>query len=299
MIKQTGENYVASKYAKALCLAESKVGKTSFLTASILGVLPWQRAGGLVTRPEHLHILAFDSSALGGLAQFLTKTCGADQEALKYNVYNFQDDCRKVATGKADWDFSLYGQVASAIDEIQAKARSGVHAILFSSLTGFCQAFQRGLQGPYAAKKGTGMDQAKWASFSTGVAEMRNNAQLDNLHCIWEAHVYTTPPKNKEDDAKESLQIDGKTGQNFAWNVEQVFRVRRQFGAKYPNTNCDQVYLDTQPSMEVVANGRGFTESLEKKEPDLVVACQKLGLTVGGYGKVVKTSVPSKVAAVK
>ncbi len=46
--------------------------------------------------------------------------------------------------------------------------------------------------------------------------------------------------------------------------------------------------------MEVIANGRGFTENLEKKEPDLTVAFKKLGLTVGGYGAKQKVSVPAK-----
>jgi len=284
MNRQTGDTYVSSKFAKALFLAEGKVGKTSFLTASILGALPWQKFGGIVSKPENLHILAFDSSALGGLANFLTKTCGADKSVLKYNVYNFQDDARKVATNQTDWDFALYNQVSAVIDEIQTKAKVGTHALLFSSLTGLCQSIQRSLQGPFATKKGTGMDMSKWAAFSTALAELRSKAQLDNLHTLWEAHVYVTPPKKPDEEAKESLQIDGKTGQNFAYNVEQVFRIRRQFQNKFPGTNCDNVYLDTQPNMEVIANGRGFTENLDKKEPDLTLAFKKLGLQIGGYG---------------
>lgn len=297
MQRQTGDTYVSSRFAKALYLAEGKVGKTSFLTASLLGVLPWQKSGGIVSKPEHLHILAFDSSALGGLAKFLTQTCGAPAEALKYNVYNFQDDARKVATAQGDWDFTLYNQVSTVIDEIQAKAKSGTHALLFSSLTGLCQAVQRSLQGPFGAKKGTGMDQAKWAAFSTSIAELRSKAQLDNIHTLWEAHVYTTPPKGKDEEAKESLQIDGKTGQNFAYNVEQVFRIRRKFGVKSEGTNCDQVYLDTQPNMDVIANGRGFTENLNKQEADMTVAFKKLGLQIGGYGAKAKVSVPKPKVA--
>lgn len=296
MKRETGDTYASSQFAKDLHLAEGKVGKTSFLTASLLGVLPWQKSGGVVTRPEHLHILAFDSSALGGLKGFLTKTCGADPSVLKYNVYNFQEDARKVSTNATDWNFDLYNQVKATIQEIQQKAmKGGTHAMLFSSLTGLTQAIQRGLQGPFAAKKGTGMDQSKWAAFSTAIAELRSMAQRDILHCLWEAHVYVTPPKKEDDLPKESLQIDGKTGQNFAYNVESVFRIRRKFGNKFPNTNCDQVFLDTQPSMEIIANGRGFTEVLAKQEPDLTLAYKKLGLRVGGYGARVKVSVPKAV----
>lgn len=298
MIRQTGETYASSKYAKDLHLAEGKVGKTSFLTASLLGVLPWQKSGGVVTRPEHLHILAFDSSALAGLSGFLTKTCGADPSVIKYNVYNFQEDARRTSTLQTDWNFDLYNTVKSVIQEVQGKAqKGGVHAMLFSSLTGLTQSVQRGLQGPFAAKKGTGMDQAKWAAFSTAIAELRSIAQLDVMHCLWEAHVYVTPPKKPDEEPKESLQIDGKTGQNFAYNVESVFRIRRRFGQKAGDkSNCDQVYLDTQPNMEVICNGRGFTERLNKQEPDLTEAYRKLGLAVGGYGKKMKVSIPPKKA---
>ena len=279
MQKQTGGTYVSAQYAKALFLAEGKVGKSSFLVASALGLLPWQKAGGVVDRPENLHVLTFDSSALAGISKFLTQTCKAPEAALNFNVYNFQNDTRKVSLGSSDWDFSLYTDVRATADKIRQEAKKGgTHVVIVSSLTGIAQALKRALAGPIGSgKKGSGMDQAKWDAYGATLSEMRNVLQDDSYHILWEAHVF----RSGGEEPKETLMLEGKSGQNFAFNVEQVFRVRRMFGQKVPNTQCDNVYLDTRPNMECVANGRGFTEALEAKEPDLTVALQKLGLKVG------------------
>lgn len=281
MQKTTGALYASAKYAKALFLAEGKVGKSSFLVASALGLLPWQKQGGVVDRPENLHVLTFDSSALTGITGFLTKTCKAPEAALNFNVYNFQDDTRQVSLGSSDWDFSLYTAVREAANKIRQEAKKGgTHVVIVSSLTGIAQALKRSLAGPIGSgKKGSGMDQAKWDAYGATLSEMRNALQDDAYHLFWEAHIF----KSGGDEPKETLMLEGKSGQNFAFNVEQVFRVRRMFGQKSPNTNCDTVYLDTRPNMECVANGRGFNEALEAKEPDLTVALEKLGLKVGKW----------------
>ena len=282
MIKQTGLTYASAKYSKALFLAEGKVGKSSFLVASALGLLPWQKAGGVVDKPEHLHVFTFDSSALAGIAGFLGRTCGASAAALNFNVYNFQDDTRKVSTQTGDWDFSLYEQIKGALDEVKRKAKAGgTHVVVVSSLTGLAAALKRGIAGPVGSgKKGSGMDMAKWDAYGACLSELRNIFQDDAWHCFFEAHVFS---KEKDGNTEESLSLEGKSGQNFAFNVEQVFRVRRMFNQKHEKSACDKVYLDTRPKMECIANGRGFTESLDAQEPDLTVALKKLGLTVGGW----------------
>lgn len=282
MIKQTGLTYASAKHAKALFLGEGKLGKSSFLCASALGLLPWQKAGGVVDRPENLHVLTFDSSALAGIAGFLTKTCKAPEPALGFNVYNFQDDARAASLSRGEWDFTLYNSVLAAIQEIKAKtAKGGTHVVLVSSLTGLAAALKRGIAGPVGAgKRGSGMDMAKWEAYATQLSEIRNILQDDAWHVFFEAHVFK---QTSGDETHETLMLEGKSGQNFAFNVEQVFRVRRMFGTRHPQTNCDQVYLDTRPNMECVANGRAFNEALEPKEPDLTTALQKLGLRVGNW----------------
>lgn len=281
----TGETYQSSVYAKAMLVSESKVGKSCFMVASALGVLPWQKYGGIVDRPENLHILTFDANALGGIARFLTETCKAPKEALKFRVYNMQEDLRQVSVSGDDWDYTLLNTVSNALNLVRDRAK-GVPVLHISSLTGLAQALERALAGPPGTKKGAGMDQSKWGAFSHQLNEIRNFAQLDLWHCLWEAHVYkpAATGQDKTEVPKESLQISGKSGQSFPYNVEQVFRVRRQFGSTYKDSNCDITYLDTRPAMDFIANGRGFTESLEPKEYDLTKAFQKLGLKVGGWG---------------
>ncbi len=284
MQKQTGLTYKSASYAKALFLAESKVGKSSFLVASALGLMPWQRSGGVVDRPENLHVLTFDSSALAGISGFLVKTCRAPEAALNFNVYNFQDDARK--GGPGGWEVSLYENVLKVADEIRAKAKQGgTHVVIISSLTGLAQAMKRGIAGPVkSGQKSSGMDQAKWDAYGASLSEIRNAFQDDAWHCFFEAHVHKTVKKIGNDEvATESLLLEGKSGQGFALNVEQIFTIRRQYGVRFEKTNCDQTYLDTKPTIGSISNGRGFNELLDAKEPDLTVALSKLGLKVGNW----------------
>jgi hypothetical protein len=280
MQKVTGKTYGnGSSHAQALFLAEAKAGKSSFLCASALGVLPWQKAGGIVDRPENLHVLTFDASALAGISGFLGKTCRASDEVLGFNIYNFEADARRVSLGSGDWDFSLFEAVTATVRKIQAevKARPGVHVVLVSSLTGLVQNLKRAIAGPIGNKKGSGMDMAKWDAYGSMVAELRNIVQDDAYHTFWEAHI----ERSTGEDAKETVALQGKTGQSFALNVAQVFRIRRMMGQKYTGTACDQVFLDTKPNIEFIANGRKFNECLDDKETDLTAAFQKLGLAVG------------------
>ncbi len=307
MIEQTGESYTSSKYAKALCVSNAKVGKTTFLTASALGILPWQKMGGVVQDPKDLHVITFDSSALGGFSKFATESCNAPKEALGFNVYNFQDDARRVAESDQEYDGTLFNALMSLRDKIASKSRSsGVPVVLVSSLTGLAFAFERSIMGPPGqGKSGKGYgDQSKWQMFAAKMIELQNRFHVDQWHCLWEGHVFKPPQnsQNKEDVPKETLQISGKAGANWPVNVEQIFRVTRLFGQRYmpeggARTNVDNTYLDTKPAFEFLANGRGFNESLNDKEYDLTAALKKLGLKTGHWGaKEQKPKASAKVA---
>jgi len=298
MKEQTGETYQSSTLAKSMFVAESKVGKSAAIIANALGVFPSQKNGGIVDSPENLHVITFDANALGGIQRFLTETCKAPPEALKFRVYNLQEDLRKVSTSQLENDYTLYNTIHQALSKIADRVR-GVPVLHISSLTGVAAGLHRALAGPAGKKKGGGMDQSKWTDYGMQLNELRNWCQQDLWHCLWEAHVMrmASNGQNKDDEPKESLQLYGSAGQGFAFNVEQVFRLRRQFGQKFEGTNCDKVVFDTRPNMNCVANGRGFTEALAPQEPDLAAAFQKLGLKVGGWGA--KSAKPSVVKAVK
>lgn len=288
ILEQTGDTYQSSQYAKALAIAEGKVGKTTFEVASLLGVLPWQKEGGVVTKPEHLHILTFDANAGGGLKKFIKETCNAPDEALKFRIYNLQDTMRRVSEGDGDYDMAFYNDVLSAISMVSDRVRPGeVHAIVFSSLTGLAAGFERALIGP---PKGRGYsDPSKWKALSHQLSEVQNYAQVDKWHTIWEAHLDKPASmgmgKGGDSEApKESIRVSGSAGRNWAYNVEQVFRIRRQFGRVHPGTKCDMVCLDTRPSFEFISGGRNFTEALEPNEYDMTAVFRKLGLKVGNWG---------------
>lgn len=306
---QTGESYESSAYAKVLAVSDPKVGKTFFLLLGMLGLLPWQKKGGVVDKPSHLHVLTSDANALGNVQKTMKQMIVdvKSLDALKFNVYNMQDDLNLIHTSKVAWDMSFYNQIVLVQQRIQERVTKfpGVHVVLVSSLTGLAAGILRGIQGPPAqeteggsVKKGSGMDQAKWSAFAGQVAEIRSMFQLDLWHCIWEAHLHkpSASGQKKDDgdeaDAKrESLQIPGQSGANFAYNVEQVFRIRRNFGRKYQGSKIEEVFFDTAPSVDFITGGRNVTESLNEKEYDPTVAFEKLGLRVGHWGhtkKVVK-----------
>jgi len=285
MIEQTGETYQSSKYAKAMWVAKGKDGKTCSIVGGLLGRLPWQTDGAVVTEPKHLHIISLDANAMGGVGAFLRETCKAPVEALQYRVYNMQEDFRAAYDKSMDYDATFYNLIMGVMNTIgdRVDKEKGVHAVVMSSLTGAVQALQRSLFGPpkvTQSKKSTA-DINKWAQLGGQVAQLQNYFQQDAWHMFWESHLFDTA--SQDGDAKESLALQGSVAKNFAFNVEQVFRMRRSPGTKHPGTKCDLTYLDTQPALEFAANGRGFNEKLAPREPCITVALKKLGLSVGGW----------------
>lgn len=300
MKKQTIDNYVPSTYAKAMAVAEAKMGKTVFLAAGALGVLPWQEFGGVVDTPEHLHVVSLDANAAGGVGSFID-LCVDDkkkrQEAKRANIYNLQEDVRKVALSTDDRNYDFYNLMLQVVRDIESRVRSsrGIHVVLVSSLTTLAQTLERAIAGPPGdpAKGGLGMDQNKWTEFARQVNELRNIFQQDSWHLIWEGHIYKPPDTSQQkgraaeggDGKKETIQVSGKAGFQFPNNVEQVLRVRRTYGRRFGSTKVEEMYFDTQPTMDFVPGGRLFTEKLDAREGDMTLAFYKLGLSVGRWGK--------------
>jgi hypothetical protein len=302
MQEMSGDTYKSGDYAKVLAASDAKVGKTTFLAAQALGAFPNQKYGGIVDKPSHLHILTFDANALGGLRNFITKSCKKPDEYLKYRVYNHQDEFRRVSMSTSDWNYELYNAVQNTLRTVSERAvkEGGTHLLLFSSLTGLAEGILRAIAGPPdEAKKGSGMDPSKWSEFARQLVDIRNFAQVDTHHCVWEAHIdhgsqFSMKKNSEEDTPKESIHVPGQAGRNWGFNVEQIFRIRRTFGDTYPGTDVDKVFLDTRPSLSFVSGGRSFTELLDAKEGDMTLAFHKLGLKIGRYG-----AKPAVKAAVK
>ncbi len=284
MAKQTLSAFgnSSSDFLKMFAVAEGKVGKTTYLAASCLGALPHQTKGGLVDKPEHLHIIGFDEAFVDGLLKFLRDSCKKSAAYLNLSVHDLTDVTRKSSMG-ADWNYDVSNAVQATMSGIKSEVtKGGVHAVIFSSLTGMANGIEMGLAGaPVPGKKGAGMDMAKWGAFNHQLNHLRNMAQADTHHTFWEGHVTKTRAKDEEDQ-KETVSISGKIGQNWGFNVEQVVRLRRE-AVKYPNTTIDKVFMDTRPTLDFVSGGRGFNESLAAREYDLVEMAEKLGKKVGGF----------------
>ena len=283
MAKQTLSAFgnSSSDFLKMFTVAEGKVGKTTYLAASCLGALPHQTKGGLVDKPENLHIIGFDEAFVDGLLKFLRDTCKKSAAYLNLSVHDLTDVTRK-SYMSGGWDYSVYNAVMAEAQSIKAEvAKGGVHAVIISSLTTLSQAIKAGLSGaPEPGKKGSGMDQAKWDGMGHQLNTLRNSIQADTHHVLWEGHIMKG--SGKDEDAKDTHGIQGSAGKTWVGNVDQVVRLRRE-AVKYPGTNVDKVFMDTRPTLDFMSGGRGFNESLAPREYDLVEMAEKLGKKVGGF----------------
>ena len=284
MKEETGETYTSGNWAKMLVASDAKVGKTSWMLASTLGVFPGQQHGAIVDAPANLHVITFDEAALRGARDFLIKTCRAPKDVLNFRVYNMEDDFKKITISPTAYDRDFYNAVVATTERIKSRCRGqGTPVVMVSSLTSLAEGICRGTLGPAGIKKGAGGDQAKWPDFALQMTELRNHIQGVNAHVLWEAHIYYVPLRENQTERDETLQIPGRTGVNFPANVGYVARLRRSFGQKVPGTKVEPMFLDTRSSFTFAAGGRGFSENLQPQETDLTEVFQKLGLQVGGW----------------
>jgi hypothetical protein len=284
---QSGNEYTGSSYGKALFVSEAKVGKSCYLMAGALGILPWQKEGGVVSKPENLFVIAYDTDALKGFRRFALETCGAPKEALNYTVFNLEDDLRTVMDSDDAYNMAVYNNTTAAIQQARERMKDGVSVLLFSSATMMAAGVERGVVGAPTGK-GYG-DQSKWVQLRAYLTEIQNWAQKDVHHTWWEAHLDKSGGGAQNGgELKEALSIAGKAGRNWPINCSHVFRIRRNFGTPHvengKRTACDQVYLDTRPKLDFVSGGRNVTESLAEKEYDPTSVMKKLEFKVGHWG---------------
>lgn len=281
------EAYAGSPWAAQLWLAEAKAGKTTWLIGQALGVWPGQQHGGIVTHPSHLHVVALDMQAVRGVLGFLRRW--ASPEVGKVDVWDLEADAQSAISSDTDWDLTMYNALLNAYTRIHALAKPGeVHVLMTSSLTGAAAYIQRALFGRpgLGDKKGSGGDMAKNDALNEQLAELRRAAQADGLHCWWEGHVTRTVAKTQNGqpgEERDDIGLRGKTGHTFAFNVGQVFRLRRFPGQREPSLSvpCDKVQVDTKPTLSFF-QGRDF-HLLNPLETDIGAMYKKLGYAVGGW----------------
>jgi hypothetical protein len=278
----TGEGFKGGEHVSMLAAAEAKVGKSSFLVASCLGVLPWQVHGGVVSQPKYLHVLALDRDALDGIKQFLA-LCGAPKDALAFRVYDLQDDVAKASCGKSKYDYSFYNTLAAVRQTIEQRATTeqGVHAVIMSSFTTMARTVERATFGePGSEKDAWGKG---WDALNQQMTTLQNSFQRDRWHMVWEAHV----GKGGEDGNKDVLKVHGGAGKDWPNNTSHNMRIRRLQTESFKDkagrdTGVNKVYLEPKGGGLTFLGGRRLT-ALDDKEPCLTKALMKMGYRVGRW----------------
>lgn len=286
MIAATGRTFVETKFGKPLIVSEAKNGKTAYLVAQSLGVFPGQTQGGLVDHPSNLHVVGVDTMALDKLRDFLLKTCKAPENVLDFHTYNWEEDARATADRLEGDEYTFANKFLMFLRDLDTKYK-GTSVLVISSITGLAQALERSMKGAPMGDISDRMSIGRWMEYGRLMTEIRNVAQRNTHHTLWESHIYKPQPSPmaKKSDAPptEELEVLGQPGRGYAQNVSHIFRLRRVRGQVVKGTTCDQMFLDTRPTGDFIPGGRGVTELLSAQEPDMVVAFQKLGLQVGGW----------------
>ncbi len=304
-LKQTGNN--TSKHFKMFAVSEAKVGKTTFLACSALGILPEQKFG-LVSDPSCLHVISFDESAIDGLYDFMEKSCKRP-DGHNLTLWNMAPIVRNAVLSDG-YDSSIFNNIMAILQEINKRAAAApdkVMAVLFASFTGMGMGIKNALAGiPKGDEQGkiksAGMNQSKWDVLGASLVSIRTEAQRDNKHVFWEGHTQKKfvileegekPPAQGQSRTEETVGVPGGEGKNWDANVAEITRLTRESmtyktkdaNGKEVSTGIDKVFMNTRPSADFISGGRSFTTGLEAKEYDLALAAQKLGKRVGGYTK--------------
>lgn len=299
MKEQTGETYTpATNTIKALAVAASKDGKTTTLIAQILGLMPNQKSGGVISSPSNLHVVITDTAALDKVKEFLVKHCGATKEALQYKVYNLEEDFNKAFSLEYDGAAFFYNTFIATIRKIHERCSAKpneVHAVIFSSITTIARAILRGIRGGIKESEQDGrvlvkqsMSIPKWSMLQDQLNEVQSLGHMIPAHIFWEGHLGTKLDSTEKDERGKAVEYDtinipGSVGESWAANVSHPLVMVRQKGQVHQGTKIDKTYFDTQPNLKMAGLGRGATTHLNKQEADLTELISKLGMKVGNW----------------
>lgn len=290
MKRLTGSEMVPAQYIKGLFMSYAKAGKTSFLVAQALGVMPWQKYGGVITKPEHLHVIALDQDALDGIGDMLDM-CKAPDEARKYDLFDMREDYRNLIDSSRPYNHSFFTTLMQVRQSILASIQSEdeVHMVIMSSFTTLSKAVERALMGPptgiqnakgESSGKGTGSIDL-WGMLKLQMNDLQCGFQTDRYHMAWESHISRV--QNKDGGWDETLQTHGKASEQWPNNTSHNFVIRRDRMNVYPDTQVNPMYIEPRASMSFISGGRNENR-LNDQEPDLTVCLKKLGYRVGRWG---------------
>lgn len=293
-------DHKSTQYGDELFVAKAKAGKTITILGNVLGAFPWQENGGIVDKPEHCHVMAFDAAAVVGACEFFIEECGAHKDIGKVNIYDLKPAISK-AYASTDYNMEFPSTVMDVLRAINEKvAKGGVHVLLVSSLTTLAKGWVRSISGPALTteKFGSGMqkspmDRNKWNLFKQQMAEMQWQFKSTARHTLWEGHLgqrisEDANPATGKKDVWDTVQIDGETAETFPANVERPWEVVREtaLSTHAKNTKLTKAYFNPFPKFNFhgVSTGRKATTVLSPKEYCLTKAFHALGLRTGHWG---------------
>ena len=289
----TGRTLRLSDYIKALTAGQAKCGKTSFLVGSLLGVLPWQEFGGVVSSPKHLHVVALDQDALDGIQEFLVGMCKAPDESLDFNVYNLLENVHAASLQAERYGSDFYNMMHATILRIHEKIaqRPGVHALVVSSYTTMARAVETEVRGAPTDENWKPDYGRDWNMVNAQLNRLQNAYQRDLAHVFWEGHVQYVAAEGSKDMKKTVpvLKVHGQAGQEWANNTSHNLLIRRDPMAPKVSKNgvkleVDRMYLEVKGGGTAFLTGGRRVAGLSAQEADMTVALKKMGYKVGQWG---------------
>lgn len=287
MKRVTGDTMTQGKYIKLLAMSYAKSGKSSFLVAQALGLMPWQRHGGIVTDPKHLHVIALDQDALDGIKDFLNM-CGAPKEAHNYDVFDMREDYRSLADNPAQYNHTFFNTLMGIRMEIQNNIQPGeTHAVIMSSFTTMAKAMERALMGKPTGSEKSGKGNGSydlWGMLKLQMGDIQTSFQVDKAHMLWEAHLESITVKDEsgKNIQQEALQVHGSSAKQWPNNTSHNFIIRRDRFTNHPGTEINNMYLEPKAGLAFISGGRNEIK-LADREPDLTIVLKKLGYEVGRW----------------
>lgn len=284
----SGKDMKPAEYIKGLFMSYAKAGKTSFLVAQALGVMPWQKYGGVVTAPQHLHVIALDQDALDGIPDMLDM-CKAPDEARAYDLYDMREDYRSLVESDKPYAHGFFSSLMQVRQEILSVIQPGeVHVVHMSSFTTMAKAVERAMLGrPTGFVNSTGQTSGKgigsydaWGMLKLQMMDLQSGFQTDRFHMFWESHIERVLTK---EGAEDTLQVHGSSAKQWPNNTSHNFVIRRNKTAFYEDTQLNPMHIEPRASMSFIAGGRNENR-LNDEEPCLTVCLKKLGFNVGRWG---------------
>lgn len=253
-----------SKYLRAFVGGPSKVGKTTTLVTFWDG-----KAGPVVDKPSHIHIVSCDP---GGLRSLRDPAVTKEHPWLISDPPSVYTQFEELANGQGE---PLYERLSELLDYLGAKSRSGqmgTSALFVSGAGALMLGLQRQVRYTIGSAPSDGMEGAyglRWTVYGNRIDNIRAKIHGLKMHVAWEFTVMKLT-----DEGDETHTIQGKQGSLFAAGLEQALKVEPRLGGGRG--------FDTRPKWPFMGTSRSESVLPQKMDADFSQVCKLYGLTMVG-----------------